>query len=143
MDLKQFAALMQQRANELPANVNEVKKEVSGTVLSTVALTTPVDTGAAVSSWEVELGAGKPRANAPHTPGRQGSTRAENVRATISKGNQVISQAKPGDPVHITNGIEYIGDLNNGTSTQAPAGFVQSAVLNGRRKVRSAKVIKR
>jgi len=143
MDMAQFAKLMQDRVNDLPNNVNEVKKEVAGSILSTAALTTPVDTGAAVSSWEASNGAPLPQSNNPHAPGRHGSTRNENVRATIAKGNQVIAQAAPGTPIHITNGIEYIGDLNNGTSKQAPAGFVESAILVGRRKARNAKVIKR
>ena len=141
MDLRQFANKMQLRAKNLPANVNKVKQNVSVQVLTTLAQDTPVDTGAAVSNWVVSLGSSAGTRIAPHSPGHKGSTRTENSRATITLGSQVINQSVPEQIIHVANAVDYILDLNNGSSRQAPAGFVESAILRGRDVVKKSKVI--
>ena len=141
MDLKQFANKMTLRAKNLPANVNKVKQDASTSVLASLAIDTPVDTGAAVSNWIVSLDASPGARIAPHAPGHKGSTRVENGRATITLGAQVIKQSIPGQVIHIANAVHYILDLNNGSSRQAPAGFVETSILRGKQVVKKAKVI--
>jgi hypothetical protein len=51
--------------------------------------------------------------------------------ATIQQGTQVAGGAQIGQTVWIVNNLPYIGRLNDGHSTQAPAGFVEAAVQVG------------
>jgi hypothetical protein len=82
-----------------------------------VALRTPVDTGAAKDSWNVEVGAANPdfkdrRAGYSNPLGVPGGT----VR---------LGSFKLGDEIHVSNNVPYIGALNAGHSRQAPAAFVE------------------
>lgn len=142
MDFGQFAALMSARSSNLVKNVNEVKQDVAKKLLETIVEFTPVDTGAAVSNHQIQLNSPADTIIPAHSPGRYRSTADANIRATIAQGDAVIDTAKPGDSIHLTNHIEYIGELDNGSSRQAPAGFSQTAILRARSVVRTAKVVK-
>ena len=82
---------------------------------------TPIDTGWARSNWIPSVGqpvkdpAGSKLAvtRAPQTAGMQ-----ELLAYTREKGK-----------VFISNNVPYIGRLNDGSSDQAPAGFVQRAIV--------------
>jgi hypothetical protein len=47
---------------------------------------------------------------------------------TVSSGLAVIKTAKPFDVVFIYNNVPYITELENGSSTQAPAGMVKLTI---------------
>lgn len=88
---------------------------------------TPVDTGWARANWVPSIGT--PRS-------RTAGTRAAAEAGQIDRGPQVNGQAavagyKLGPRIHITNNVPYINRLNSGSSRQAPAGFVQSAIFRG------------
>lgn len=82
---------------------------------------TPVDTGWARANWLPRIGA--------EAPGTVGS------REQVTEGPQQSSlvaiaagyKLRQG-PIHITNHVPYIIDLNMGSSLQAPVGFVQNAI---------------
>lgn len=79
--------------------------------------TTPVDTGWARSNWVPSVGAA--------FTGTIGSPSA----VTSSGGEGAIAGYRLGQgSVFISNNVPYIGRLNEGYSSQAPAGFVQRAV---------------
>jgi len=69
---------------------------------------TPVDTGNAQNSWDVEIGA-EPSDEA-----------GSDINGTDSK----LRQAKLGDIIHVFNNTVYIRPLENGWSAQSPAGMV-------------------
>ena len=71
-------------------------------------------------------------------PGRKGSTEIENINATIAEGEAAIASYSGGQEIHITNNLDYIDDLNSGSSNQAPPGYVQDAVLEALGKVQQA-----
>lgn len=50
---------------------------------------------------------------------------------TISAGESVINTARHYDAIHLTNNLPYIIPLNDGHSRQAPAGFIDTAVIAG------------
>ena len=88
---------------------------------------TPVDTGWARANWV-------PRIGAPFegTAGDRAQAEAGNVNESVGQGGiaQVATQYKvEKGPVHITNNVPYIQRLNDGSSRQAPAGFVQRAIV--------------
>jgi len=86
---------------------------------------TPVDTGWARANWIPNIGS--------PTKGVSGSR--EQAEAGILPTGSTSGVAKVATsyrlskgPVHITNNVPYILPLNEGSSKQAPKGFVQQAV---------------
>lgn len=90
--------------------------------------TTPVDTGRARANW-------LPSLNVPDVtiipPAEKGGT----VQRTANL-ERAIESYTLDDTILITNNLPYISELNNGTSKQAPAGFVDAALAKGKRVVR-------
>ncbi len=86
---------------------------------------TPVDTGWARANWVPKIGS-------PHTS--TAGSRAAAESGSLDQGPQASGQAailgyKFGPAIHITNNVPYIKKLNAGTSSQAPAAFIQGAIL--------------
>ena len=81
---------------------------------------TPIDTGFASNNWWFNEGS---PANSPSEPGPGGEQRiaADTTRIT----NVTIN----GQRLHITNNANYIGLLNDGSSSQTPRGFIERAIL--------------
>lgn len=141
MNLMAFAQLMERRSVQVEHNALQLKKKVTSEVLKEVATLTPADTGRAISNWKVLFLDTIRVSNFPFVPGLKGSTKPQNISATIAAGSSQISNIKLGQVVTIANSVDYIQDLNNGTSKQAPAGFVELAVQVGNRIVALAKII--
>jgi hypothetical protein len=100
-----------------------------------------VDTGLARSNWTPELDRAFEGLFPARVPGKGGSTAEENAAATIDAGAPTIEafDIHANREIHITNNAPHIQPLNDGHSKQAPAGFVQIAVMKGLRAVRGAK----
>lgn len=141
MNLMAFAQLMERRSVQVEHNALQLKKKVTSEVLRAVATATPADTGRAISNWKVVFLDSIRSSNLPFVPGIKGSTKPQNISATISAGSSPISAIKLGQVVTIVNSVDYIQDLNDGDSKQEPAGFVERAVQVGRRIVASARII--
>jgi len=122
---------MQLRGAAVSANADALTRRVALAVDSAVVLATPVDTGQARSNWQVSLGSPQTGTIPPYSPGQGGSSAGANAQAAIDQGNRVIASRTAGVDIHITNNLDYIDELNNGKSLQAPAGFVEEAVLVG------------
>lgn len=134
---------------------NQVKKDVATTVLTDLVQVTPIDTGEAVSNWQVTLDSPAQSilpAFAPAPKGRMVkgtwehkadpvATAQGNVPPTIDAGNNTIQGAQPGQPIFITNNAEQIVPLNEGSSVQAPSGFVDRALILGADTVGRARFI--
>jgi hypothetical protein len=54
------------------------------------------------------------------------------LAAAISAAEAAIAANKTADVLVIFNAVPYIRRLNEGSSRQAPAGFIEKAVLAGR-----------
>lgn len=141
MDLKRFGLLMMGRAKALPINLNDVKKDVATKLLTSYAMTTPIDTGLAVSNYIISINVPTGEVIRAHVPGSKRSTAQANINATITAGTAVINTALPGQTICLTNLVDYISDLDRGTSTQAPAGMSATAFLNAKNVIRLAKVV--
>ncbi len=88
---------------------------------------TPVDTGWARANWVPKIGG-----PFEGTAGTREAAESGNVNEGLSEGGVATVAAKyktTKGPVHITNNVPYIVNLNEGTSKQAPAGFVQRAII--------------
>ncbi len=141
MDFSGFAKLMRQRSANLPGEVHKVVQNTAAVYLVTIADLTPVDTGAAISNWQVGINSSPSSVLRPHVPGNFRSTALENLNATIRNGSGIIDSSKPGDAIHIVNNIHYISDLDQGSSGQAPSGMTATAELTAMRVATSAKVV--
>lgn len=135
-----MARTLKDLANEVRAfsdGLNEVSNqascEVALAIVTDLAPKTPVDTSKALSNWRVGIGQKPALAIPPHSPGRHGSSQEASVAATISEAKAKLAAKKPGETIWISNVLPYIRRLNEGYSKQAPAGFVERAILIGRK----------
>lgn len=141
MSLERFSRRMHLRASNLPREVNKVVRKAALAIDQTLVLATPVDTGRARSNWIVSLGGSQSETIDPYSPGHLlGLGETANADAAIAQGSGVIARRKPGQEVHITNNVEYIGRLNEGWSAQAPAMFVEAAISAALEAVAGARI---
>lgn len=115
---------------ERAASDKAVRKAL--TIISSLAYSTPVDKSTAVSNWQVGLGAPVAMTIPAHFPGEHGSTFSASAAKTIEDAKLILAGKQPGVSIFISNPLPYIQVLNDGHSKQAPAGFVERAVLLGR-----------
>lgn len=139
--LEGFARRMKMRGNNVPREVNKVKRLTALAIDQALVLGTPVNEGTARSNWLVSTDT--PRGDIigayVKLTGGDMSERA-NADAAMAQGRAVVDQAKPGHDIHLTNNLDYIMALNEGSSAQAPAAFVEEAVEAGVTAARGAKI---
>jgi len=121
---RSFAKKMRAFANDIPKQVNEIKKQVVQEIVLQVVPDTPVDTGQARSNYFTTNGTANSSIAAfgPFT---------KDGYQSINRMRVALQGAKPGVSMHVTNNLPYIGRLNDGYSAQAPANFVQIAIARG------------
>lgn len=95
-------------------------KLVQGLVLEThrrLALRTPVDTGRARNNWNASTGqpdeSNIPEGEYPHSGD-----------LSIQRAVALLPRIQLGDTIFMTNALPYIGPLERGHSSQAPAGMI-------------------
>lgn len=120
-DANKFQRKLAEISFKLQTNTAELLKKTAKVINQTVVLATPVDTGRARSNWLVSIDS--PRNETIETLGKDPS-------AAINEGNTVIeTYTKDNKAIYISNNLPYIGRLNEGYSAQAPAAFVEQAVI--------------
>lgn len=141
-DLDQFEKRIRFYANKAGEFGDAAVIAASSASLRELADTTPVDTGAAVSNWQVGLGSAPSSILPPFAPGEEGSTASSNRIAMLEAGLAKLAGYKSGEgkAVHIVNNAKHIGPLNDGHSKQAPANFVEMAVQAGRAAVHNLRI---
>ncbi len=133
--LLDLADRMEALADSIKEQTSELAVTVAYKIVVDLVNNTPVDTSAALSNWVVNLSSGARFAIPPHVPGEKGSTRGASMQEALASAMRVLKAKKPGQAVWITNNIDYIVDLNNGSSRQNPGGFVERAVAIGHRNI--------
>ena len=134
-DFRIFIRNMRRRANQVEEGVEKVVKAAALEVDAAVVQATPVDTGRARSNWIVRL-------NSPATGEVGEGSIDRGGQSAITQGISAIGgySIRRDRSINISNNVSYIGDLNNGSSAQAPANFVGQAVQNGATAVRSSRL---
>jgi hypothetical protein len=104
---------------ELEEWVNQEARAVSLSLLTGLVRTTPVDTGRAKGNWFVS-----------NTSSNRTQSDVRRLSQALSEGSSVISQAKVLNypTITLSNNLPYIERLNDGSSTQAPAKFVENEI---------------
>ena len=126
VDSNSFSAAIRGNAQELRDRIELKVKRAATTLLQQLVANTPIQTGQARANWQASIGSadtsfiGGPKSI--HPPNSIDYAGYEG-RATA-----VIQGWTSGETIFITNNAPYIQRLNDGYSSQAPAGFVESAV---------------
>jgi len=92
---------------------------------------TPIDTGWARTNWIASVGG-----PAPSTAGTREAVSAAAQQASLAK---LFGYKLAQGPAYATNNVPYIAKLNEGSSKQAPAAFVQRAMLRAVKTVSGGK----
>lgn len=130
--LDEFADRIRRRGLQVEERISRTVAQTAGLVLATVVPATPVDTGHARANWQVSVDS--PLTNELAAEDKTGMV-------TINKGKAIAEQRKQGQTIYITNNTPYIGELNQGSSAQAPAEFVQIAVRTAVEYIRNARIV--
>lgn len=118
-----FARRIRSIARIVEDGADRLVVETAVAVNQAVVIATPVDTGRARANWQVGIGVPVRSTTLEEDKGGQ---------ATMARNTAKIRARKAGrDIIIISNNLDYIEDLNMGTSAQAPAGFVEMAVTAG------------
>lgn len=88
-------------------------------ILRALIIRSPVDTGRFRNNWLIGL-------IVRDTNQLDAADKGGN--AALGRGQNALKQHKGLDTIFISNNLSYAGFLNNGSSTQAPANFVQIAI---------------
>lgn len=115
-------------------NIGKIVRQVAIVADREIVLATPVDTGRARANWIVTIGSPTSSVREPFV---EGASEVANTQAAIASGAEAIGRYRLGSSIFIQNNLPYIGRLNDGYSRQAPANFVQQAI------VRAAEIVKR
>lgn len=121
---------MRKVAQDVEPAVDDTLRKVALVANQTLVVATPVDTGRARANWQVSINA--------EVDAELDSTDAHGA---ITRNEGVIKGYRGGE-ILIQNNVPYIGALNNGSSAQAPAGFVEKAIQAAARAVSRAKVVR-
>jgi hypothetical protein len=131
---------------------NALAVRAAQAITDDLAVITPADVGDALSNWQVTLNAPAAKVVPAYAPSPKGSvvhgqwvhkvppalTVAANAPQVIARAKAVLAAKRPGEPIFITNNAEYITELNQGSSTQAPADFVGRATIVGEKAIQQA-----
>lgn len=131
--LLDLADSLERRAVAVSEAASQTAVDTALTIVGDLAFKTPVDTSQALSNWDVTLDAPAHDKHGPYYHGVAGSTQRASAAETIARAKTVLKNKLPGQKIFITNNQPYIKRLNEGYSAQAPAGFVERAILLGRK----------
>jgi len=99
----------------VPEKVVLLQKKIVLEALKRLVMKTPVDTGRARGNWQVTIG--RPATAAIDAVDKSGGD-------TIKKGLAAIGDLPPYQVVWISNNVDYIEFLEEGSSRQAPEGMM-------------------
>jgi len=121
---KKFNVSLQRFADAMDVDVALVVKKLSFDIFADVVAGTPVDTGRAMNNWVISVGS--PSRVVTDRGGNEGSIKASQTGKAVG----ALATVAPFSTVWISNNLPYIGSLEEGTSKQAPNGWVDAAINN-------------
>lgn len=131
-NFQDFARRIRLRGRQVEERSGKLLRETALRILTQVVQSTPVDTGRARGNWQVTV----------DSPVSSEITRLDKVGgSTVASGQANMASARSGNTIYISNNVPYIGRLNEGSSSQAPAGFVELAIRTAIAGVRGARLV--
>lgn len=141
MDFRGFSRIIRLRGSRIQENTDRLVRKVALAADQAAVSGTPVDTGRAKSNWLVQVGSANTSEVEAYVPGIGRSTASQNEDAALAQGRAEIAKYKNGQEIHITNNLPYIGELNDGSSAQAPKNFVETAVIEAANAVKNSRIV--
>lgn len=105
-------------AKSIKQDADLIQRKIALEIFSLLLSETPIDTGRARAGWSVDTGHGS------YVPPKDESGYGFD-RSMVASPSMIPKNAPL---ICIYNNVEYIIELNEGTSTQAPREFVETAV---------------
>ena len=134
-DLIGWGVKMKYMSRTIDGRTHRLLREITVAVVEELVYATPVLTGRARSSWRT--GIGRQRVGVPFKPPAKPLSPAAGAQRSIEEAKEAVKQITVGGKtVYITSRLHYMGDLNDGTSKQQSAGFIQRAVMAGRNRIK-------
>lgn len=129
-----FSRRMGDLATRVARNADRTVRKAALAADQAVVMQTPVDTGRARANWIAALNA--PAEEATAKTDRGGGAAIQQAAGVVGRydGDRDVE-------IHITNNLPYIQRLNEGSSYQAPAGFVRMAIRRGIAAVKGARLL--
>jgi len=138
--LLNLAERLEKKAKALDKAASDLAAFVALSLTEELADVTPVDTSKAISNWQIGLGSPVASERDAHYIGSKGSTELISEDATVIAARVALKGKRPGQIIYLSNTAKYIRDLDQGSSLQAPAGFVKRACDNARALVTRTKM---
>ncbi len=129
-----FDARMKALGERIERNIAGLQGHVMDAIQEHVIIGTPVKTGEARNGWRVGDGAPDTTLETQGPFDKSGQTRIDANRA-------VCEAHDTPTPLYLDNQVHYIPDLNQGSSQQAPAGFVQAATVVAISAIKGARIV--
>ena len=137
--LKKFAARMDEVSSQILGTMDVTMRKLALVTDQVAVLATPVDTGRARGNWIVTLGEQAAASDNQRTKDKSGNLALEQARGALGvsliggggrnqKSGRFQSAVKT---IFLTNSVEYVTFLDQGSSRQAPAGMTQQAITAG------------
>ncbi len=132
--LGEFGKRMFTVADKMELNTSQMIRKVALVAGQSIVTRTPKDTGRAQGNWQMSV-----------------DRSTNTIKETIQTPAEVLAQhagtvsgfsIESNRGIYINNNLPYISKLNNGSSKQAPAGFVEMGIRDGILAVATEKLIK-
>jgi len=121
-NVSEFKADLAKLSKALDHDYVALRKRVAWEIYNEFTLRNPVDTGYSRANWKIGIGEIDESVSTP--PARGGGA----VMPSPPPDLGLISQINAENTVYITNSVDYIQYLNEGTSKQAPSGWIQISI---------------
>lgn len=140
--LLDLARRVERVANNVERIGTAVGNEAAYQMLKYLVEHTPVDTSQLLSNWQLSIGRPEDDFVSPRVPGQDGSTAKASAAETLTLARRTLKLRQPGQPLYLSNSAPYVAVLNRtgGGARNDPPGFVEAAVLIGRRVTANVKV---
>ncbi len=118
VDISDFSLGIDIEMRELEEDVSLITKKTAIDLYGRIISKTPVDSGRAQNSWFIKEG------SPDESVLEEGEYGELDSGSATAKANADLGKLGKYPTVFITNNLEYIGYLEDGSSTQAPSGMV-------------------
>lgn len=140
--LLDLAERLEAKADAIKEDTNDAKIGAATAMLDYLIDATPVDESTAESNWQIGVGRPVMSEIPAYAVGKAGSTAGISAAAAKAAGREALKSVRPGQAVYLSNLLPYIRRLNAGSSKQAPAGFVEGAIVIGRQFIDTVKFVR-
>ncbi len=147
--LFQFSKNMRRRGRQLENASTGITRAGAKAALVAVVWGTPADKGVARSNWRIGIGAPPTAVIRAYAPGKKlGKGETANATASIRAGKARLNASLGSfggglkTSVYLVNNVPYIDKLNDGSSTQAAEGFIETAIFAAVGAIRGFRIFK-